>query len=81
MKLKKTNFDKVKIGDECMFKNMFGEIIFCQKVGKDRIFYKKDKIYTGQFHSCYLIDGLDIIERFFARFQWYLNRRYDNEKK
>ena len=69
MKLKKTNFDKVEIGEQCLYKNMYGEIIYCQKIGDDIIFCKKEKRYTGQFHSCYLIEGLNIIERFFAKFQ------------
>jgi len=78
MKLKKT---KVEIGEQCLYKNMYGEVIYCQKIGNDVIFHKNVGVYTGQYHSCYLIEGLDIIERFFAKFQWYLKRKVKNEKK
>jgi hypothetical protein len=81
MKLKKTTFDKVDIGEQCLYKNNYGEIIYCYKIGDGVIFYKKERVFTGQFHSCYLIEGLDIIERFFAKFQWYLRRKYNNEEK
>lgn len=79
MKLKKKYFNEVKIGEQCLYKNMHGEVIYCQKIGNDIIFCKKEKRYTGQFHSCYLIGGLNIIERFFAKFQWYLKRKWEKE--
>ena len=85
MKLKKTNFDKVEIGEQCIFKNIFGEVIYYYKIGNNVIFHKNQKVFTGfktfQFHSCYLIEGLNIIERFFAKFQWYLIRVINKRRK
>ncbi len=81
MKLKKINFDKIEIGEQCLYKNMYGEAIYCYKIGNDVIFHKNQRVFTGQFHSCYLIDGLNIIERFFAKFQWYLIRVINKKRK
>lgn len=37
MKLIKTTFDKLDVGDECLFANDKNEIILCEKKGKDAI--------------------------------------------
>jgi len=81
MKLTKTHFNEVKIGEECIFKNEFGENVYCVKLSNEKIYHNKTLKYTGQFHSCYLASDHGFIDMFFAKYLWYIKRQWDKTKK
>lgn len=65
----------------CIFRNEFGEYIYCSKMGKDKIFHTGIYKHTGQEHSCYLVSKVTFINKIFANFQWYLKYQWAKIKK
>lgn len=61
MKLEETAFDRIEIGDECLFRNEFGICVHAIKINREQIIRKADDTiaYTGQFHKVF-----KIIDRF-----------------
>ena len=57
MKLEETAFDRIDIGDECIFRNEFGICIHAIKISREKIMRKADAsvAYTGQFHKVFKI--------------------------
>ena len=81
MKLTKTYFNDVKIGEECIFKNEFGENIYCVKLSNEKMYHNKTIKYTGQFHSCYAVSNFGLIDWIFAKYPRYLKYQWDKTKK
>ena len=78
MKANKLYFNQVLMSSLVMFKNEHDKVVFCRKIGRDKIMRLPSRIeaYTGQEHGCYVIVRVNNIEMFFARFQWYLRRQF-----
>ena len=60
MKLEKTTFDKLEIGDELLFRNSAGFVLHCVKTEENKIRVCLDNKYfvTGQLHEVYkILDG------------------------
>ena len=57
MKLEETAFDRIDIGDECIFRNEFGICIHAIKISREKIQRKADAsvAYTSQFHKVFKI--------------------------
>ena len=58
MKLSKTIFDRLDIGNKCIFKNDKGILIHCIKIDKDKIelYDNKEIHYTGMYHEVWKIE-------------------------
>ena len=80
MKLTKTYFNEVRIGAKCIFKNMYGENIYCIKLSCEKIYHNKTIKYTGRFHGCYVVSNFGIIDWFFAKYSWYIKKQMEKVK-
>ena len=86
MKIKKTYFNQIAIGDWCIFRTINKEIIYCKKISIEKILHYYETIshecvtesYTGQSHSCYSIIKLNVVEKLLFKFQWYLKIIWKN---
>lgn len=62
MKLVKTTFDELDIGDECIFRNYRGYVIHCNKIDKTKIrvisnyMPRITEFNTGAYHEVYKIE-------------------------
>jgi hypothetical protein len=81
VKLEKKYFNNILVGENCIFRNEFGEYIYCTKFGKEKIFHNNKVKYTGQEHSCYLVSNITLIDKVFAEYQWYLKKQWAKVKK
>jgi len=81
MKLTKTYFSEVRIGAKCIFKNVYGENVYCVKLSNEKIYHNKTIKYTGQFHGCYVVSNFGFIDWVFAKHQWYLKYQWNKTKK
>ena len=67
MKLKKTTFDQLDVGDECIFMNYKGYIIHCNKIDKSRIRYlTPDENYLEEAETSYCHEVYKIEDGNFA---------------
>lgn len=57
MKLEEITFNRIEIGDECLFRNEFGICVHAIKISRNQIQRKANAsvAYTGQFHKVFKI--------------------------